>query len=293
MEFNQLRIFVTVARHAHVSRAARELHMAQPAVSRHIRELERQCGGSALIEKAGRNVRLTEAGEALLVHAQSILAEVATAESTMRQRLGLTAGRVSIGTPPSVGLHLLPEALAKFHRAHPNIELRIQQAGTVQLLHQLEMGEIDIAVVTLPIAARGHDIVPLFVEPLVAVFHLMHPLASRNDISITDLQDEAFLLYPSGYEMHEVILKACRDAGYKPNIVLDGGDVAILLRLAAAGLGIAIVPQLTTQGIDGIVVKQIVRPNLTRSMALVTKRDRVLTPPARMLLYQLKQSLHR
>ncbi|MEY3989446.1 MAG: hypothetical protein RI985_527 [Chloroflexota bacterium] len=293
MDIDQLRTFISVARHAHVSRAARELHMAQPAVSRQIRELERECGGVALIEKIGRNVRLTEAGEALLVHAQSILAEVAAAESTMRERLGLTAGRVSIGTPPSVGLHMLPDALAKFHRAYPAIELRIQQAGTAQLLHQLDMGEIDIAVVTLPIPSRGHDIVPLFVEPLVAVFHLAHRFATREDVNISDLSNEAFLLYPSGYEMHEVIIKACRNAGFVPKIVLDGGDVGMLLRLAAAGLGIAIVPRLTIQGVDDIVAKQIINPTLSRSMALVTRSDRTLTPPTRMLLHQLKQSLLR
>lgn len=292
MNIDQLRIFVSVARHAHVSKAARELHMAQPAVSRQIRELERDCGGVALIEKVGRNVRVTEAGEALLRHAQSILAEVAAAESTMRERLGLTAGRVSIGTPPSIGLHLLPEALARFHRAYPAIELRIQQAGTAQLLHQLDMGEIDIAVVTLPVPSRGHDIVPLFVEPLVAVFHPGHPFALRQEISISELSDQAFLLYPNGYEMHEVIVKACREAGFIPRIILDGGDVALLLRLAAAGLGIAIVPQLTIQGGDGIVAIPIVRPTLSRSMALVTRNDRTMTPPTRILLHQLKQSLN-
>lgn len=292
MNIDQLRIFVSVARHAHVSKAARELHMAQPAVSRQIRELERDCGGVALIEKVGRNVRVTEAGEALLWHAQSILAEVAAAESTMRERLGLTAGRVSIGTPPSIGLHLLPEALARFHRAYPAIELRIQQAGTAQLLHQLDMGEIDIAVVTLPVPSRGHDIVPLFVEPLVAVFHPGHPFALRQEISISELSDQAFLLYPNGYEMHEVIVKACREAGFIPRIILDGGDVALLLRLAEAGLGIAIVPQLTIQGGDGIVAIPIVRPTLSRSMALVTRNDRTMTPPTRILLHQLKQSLN-
>lgn len=287
MNIEQLRTFITVARHAHVSRAAQELHMAQPAVSRQIRDLERECGGVALIEKVGRNVRVTEAGEALLVHAQRILAEVATAESTMRERLGLSAGRVSIGAPPSVGLHVLPNALATFHRAYPAIELRIEQAGTEQLLHLLDLGEIDMAVVTLPIPTRGHDIVPLFVEPLVAVMHETHRYAPRGEICLNELQDESFLLYPKGYEMHEVIVKACLDAGFRPRIVLDGGDVGILLRLAAAGLGIAIVPQLTVQESEGVIAKPIVSPALTRSMALVTKSARTLTPPSRVLLHQL------
>ena len=82
MELHQLRVFVTVAKHAHVSKAATELHMAQPAVSRMIHELERACGGIALVEKVGRHLRITEAGEALAAHAQTILAEVSAAEAT-------------------------------------------------------------------------------------------------------------------------------------------------------------------------------------------------------------------
>ncbi len=277
MELQQLRVFVTVAKHAHVSKAANELHMAQPAVSRMIHELERACGGIALVEKVGRHLRITEAGEALAAHAQSILAEVSAAEATMRARRGLLAGRVSIGTPPSVGVRHLPETLAQFHQTYPQIELRILQANTTQLLQQLDLSELDIAIVTLPIPTKNHTIVPLFDESLVAVVSRQHRYAESRSVSLIDLADESFLLYPPGYEMHDVIIAACKGVGYAPRVVIDGGDVSLLLRLAEADLGIAIVPQLALNDKENLAVLQISNPLLSRSMALVYRSDRTLS----------------
>ncbi len=287
MELQHLRMFVTVAKHAHVSKAATELHMAQPAVSRMIHELERSCGGVALIEKIGRNVRLTEAGEALVVHAQSILAEVSAAEATMRARKGLLAGRVSIGTPPSVGVRLLPKNLSIFHQTYPDIELRIHQAGTNQLLQLLELGEIDIAIATLPVPSKNHVIVPMFDEPLVAVVSMQHRYATRHRVMLAELAEEGFLLYPAGYEMHDVIVSACRAAGFVPRVVVDGGDVALLLRLAEANLGIALVPRLAVTGEEDVAVLELTQPTLQRTMAVVYRSDRTLSAASQVMIRTL------
>ena len=287
MELQHLRMFVTVAKHAHVSKAATELHMAQPAVSRMIHELERSCGGVALIEKIGRNVRLTEAGEALVVHAQSILAEVSAAEATIRARKGLLAGRVSIGTPPSVGVRLLPKNLSIFHQTYPDIELRIHQAGTNQLLQLLELGEIDIAIATLPVPSKNHVIVPMFDEPLVAVVSMQHRYATRHRVMLAELAEEGFLLYPAGYEMHDVIVSACRAAGFVPRVVVDGGDVALLLRLAEANLGIALVPRLAVTGEEDVAVLELTQPTLQRTMAVVYRSDRTLSAASQVMIRTL------
>jgi LysR family transcriptional activator of glutamate synthase operon len=287
MELQHLRMFITVAKHAHVSKAATELHMAQPAVSRMIHELERSCGGVALIEKIGRNVRLTEAGEALVVHAQSILAEVSAAEATMRARKGLLAGRVSIGTPPSVGVRLLPKNLSSFHETYPDIELRIHQAGTNQLLQLLELGEIDIAIATLPVPSKNHVIVPMFDEPLVAVVSMQHRYATRHRVMLAELAEEGFLLYPAGYEMHDVIVSACRAAGFVPRVVVDGGDVALLLRLAEANLGIALVPRLAVTGEEDVAVLDLIQPTLQRTMAVVYRSDRTLSAASQVMIRTL------
>lgn len=291
MDIQQLRIFVSVAMHMHVSKAAHALHMAQPAVSRAIRELERDCGGVALLQKQGRNIRLTDAGETLLSHAQRILAEVTDAQLHMQMRRNATAGRVRIGTPPTIGLRLLPAALARFRQQYPAVELRIEQGGTMQLLTHLDLGEIDIAVVTMPIAARNHYIEVLFDEALVVVMHPQHPLTAHDSIAVSALSDEAFLLYPQGYEMHDIIIMACKSAGFTPKIALDGGDVGLLLEVAAAGLGVAIVPQLALRGTEAIAARPLHSPTLTRQMALVRRSDRHISPASKLLFSALSQDL--
>lgn len=291
MDIQQLRIFVSVASHLHVSKAAQAMHLAQPAVSRAIRELEQDCGGIALVQKQGRNIRLTEAGEALFGHAQRILAEVSDAQIQMQMRRDATAGRVRIGTPPTIGLRLLPAALARFHQRYPAVELRIIQGGTAQLLAYLDQGEIDIAVVTMPISPRNHQIEVLFDEPLVVVMHPSHTLARQPKIPLAALSDESFLLYPPAYEMHNTIITACKSVGFTPQIILDGGDVGLLLEVAAAGLGVAIVPQLALRGDEAIVARPISAPTLTRQMALVRRDDRHASAASRILYETLTHDL--
>ena len=169
MELRHLIYFEAVARHQHVSHAAAELAVAQPAVSKQIHDLERELGGVALFDRVGRNVRLTEAGQALLEHVRIILAQVEAARAEMRERIELQSGRASIGAPPSVGVQLLPRVLAAFNQRYPNLELVLREGGTQTMLGLLEIGEVDLAVVTLPVARHALRVTPMFTEELVIV----------------------------------------------------------------------------------------------------------------------------
>ncbi|MBU6333796.1 MAG: LysR family transcriptional regulator [Chloroflexi bacterium] len=283
MELRLLRYFEAVARHQHVTRASAELAVAQPALSKAMRDLERAYGGVALFERIGRNIRLTEAGEFLLVRARSILAQVDAVHEEMQARLGVRGGRVTVGAPPTVGVRLLPAVLAAFHRLYPQIELRVREAGTQALTGMLAAGEIDIAVVTLPTIERGFRVTPLFEEELVIVAAEGHPLAQQRSIPFAALVDEPFLLYPPGYEMRDATLRACRRAGFTPRVVLDGGDMDMLLRLAEAGLGVTLIAPLAL-GSARLAVLSIADQELRRTMAL-SMRDDPATSPATLTLH--------
>src|SRR5215211_7936874 len=203
MELRHLIYFEAVARHQHVSHAAAELAIAQPAVSKQIHDLERDLGGVALFERVGRNVRLTEAGQALLEHVRIILAQVEAARAEIRERVGLQSGRASIGAPPTVGVQLLPRILAAFNQRYPNLDLVLREGGTQTMLSLLETGDVDLAVVTLPVARRSLHVTTLFTEELVVVVPSTHRLAGRTSVVFTELADESFLLYPRGYGMRD------------------------------------------------------------------------------------------
>lgn len=283
MELRHLIYFEAVARHQHVSRAAAELAVAQPAVSKQIHDLEDELGGVPLFERVGRNVRLTDAGHALLEHVRTILAQVEAARAEIRERAGLQRGRASIGAPPSVGVQLLPPLLARFNREYPSIQLVLREGGTQTMLALLETSQVDLAVVTLPVAQRGLRVATLFCEELVIVAAPSHPLASRKSVALAALANEAFLLYPRGYGMREKTLDACRHAGFTPRIVLDGGEMDMVLRMAELGLGIALMPRLALTGNDRLAAIRVSDQRLERTMALVSRDDRALAPAARAL----------
>ncbi|MFN3373118.1 MAG: LysR family transcriptional regulator [Chloroflexus sp.] len=282
MELRHLRYFEAVARHSHVTRAAAELHIAQPALSKQISQLERELG-ITLFDRVGRSLRLTEAGEALLPYARAILAQVEEARAAMAERVGLKAGRVSIGAPPTVGAHLLPPLLAAFHQRYPGITLRLHEAGIQSLLDLLEAGLTDLAVVTLPVSDELLTVTSLLNEPLVLIVSTSHPLAGRSDVTMVELRNERWILSPASYELREATLKACREAGFTPQTVMEGGETETLVRFVAAGLGIALVPALAVAGFHNVVSLTIRDQNLTRSLGLVWRSDRIASPAARAL----------
>lgn len=283
MELRHLRYFEAVARHSHVTRAAAELHIAQPALSKQVSQLEQELG-VALFDRVGRNVRLTEAGEALLPHARAVLAQIEAARAEMAERVGLRRGRARIGTPPSVGTQLLPRALAKFNQHYTGIELRLFEAGIQTLLDLLESGMADMAISTLPVDDPSLTVEPLFTEDLVAVVGPQHPLANRTSIALNDLSDEPWVLSPDNYELRESTLEACQRAGFVPRVVLDGGEMDTLLRVVVAGMGVMLVPRLAVQSnCCDIAILPVNDQKIQRSLGLVWRSDRVASPAARAL----------
>lgn len=283
MELRHLVYFEAVARHQHVSRAAVELSIAQPAITKQLHDLERELGAGPLFERVGRGLRLTEAGHTLLEHARTILAQVESVRAEMRERGGLKGGSVRIGAPPTVGERLLPDVLAAFHRRYPDIELRMYEGDTQQLLTLLASNEVDVAVVTMPVPHRGLRVTPLFSEELVVVVAPSHHLATRSSVTFADLAEEPFLLYQSGVSVRDTMLAACHAAGFTPKVVLHGGSLAMLLRMAEAELGIAVIPQLALAGTERLATLRIAEPPLERTMALVSREGHAL-PPATLTL---------
>lgn len=293
MDLRHLVYFEAVARHQHVSRAAAELSVAQPAISKQLHDLERELGGGPLFERVGRHLRLTEVGRVLLVHARTILAQVDALRSEMQEHGALRRGRVTLGTPPTIGERLLPNVLAAFHRRYPELELCIHEGSSKELLAMLEDGRLDIAIITMPVTRHALRITPLFTEELVVVVAQDHPLADRGTIAFCELADQSFLLYPPGYEMRETTLAACKQAGFEPRVVLDGGAMDMLLGLAETNLGVAMMPPLALTGRERLAVLHISDQTLRRTMVLVMRQGNAATPASHALHAFLEERLRR
>jgi DNA-binding transcriptional LysR family regulator len=287
MEMHQLTYFESVSRHLHFTRAAQELNVAQPSVSQQIRKLETELG-TPLFHRMKRHVALTEAGQTFLPHARAVLQRLEEARLEVQELSGLHRGTLAVGATPSVGTHLLPRALAAFSRRHPGIALAFREAGSRTLLGLLEDGELDLAVVIQPIRHPVLETLPLLEEELLLAVPCQHPLArvkASRRVRLTQLRDEPFVLLREGaYDLRDQTLTACRRAGFEPIVALDGGEMDSMLRFVAAGIGLAVLPEMVLHDVDrenGPVAVRRLQPRLTRALVIARRRDRYFSGAAR------------
>ena len=157
-----------IARHGSFSRAAESLHLSQPAVSLHMRQLEARCG-TALLERVGKRAFPTPAGAVLLEHAGRAFAELEAAQEALRQLRGVVAGRLRLGTGATASIHLLPPLLGRMRARYPELELIVVTGNSPEIAAAVSANELDVALVTLPVTGRQLQVTPLLLDPLVAV----------------------------------------------------------------------------------------------------------------------------
>jgi LysR family transcriptional activator of glutamate synthase operon len=299
MEMHQLTYFESVSRHLHFTRAAQELNVAQPSVSQQIRKLEHELG-APLFNRMKRHVTLTEAGKTFLPHARAVLQRVEEARLEVQELSGMRKGTLAVGAPPSVGTHLLPRALAKFSQRHPGISLSFREAGSRTLVSLLEEGELDLAVVIQPVRHPSLETQPLVEEELLLAVPRQHHLAQNGDmrrrVRLAQLSHEAFVLLREGaYDLRDQTLTACRRAGFEPQVALDGGEMDSMLRFVAAGIGLAILPEMVLSEVDpsdgGVVLRRL-QPRLTRALVIARRRDRYFSAAAREFTTVLEEAAH-
>jgi len=279
VEIHQLRYFVAVAERRHFTQAAADLAVAQPSVSKQIRKLEGELG-APLFQRARGEIALTQAGEALLPWAKRVLADVDGARHEVRDLAGLARGRLSVGATPSLTTVVLPTLLARFHAEHPGIELVLHEAGSRVLLERLERGDVELALVILPVQEETFATTPLFREELVLAVPRDHPFARRRSIRLADLRDVPLVMFREGYDLRAVTVAACQQAGFEPVFALEGGEMDGVLRMAAAGLGVAVVPGSVIERDGPLAAIPLADPPLERTVGLAHRRDWTLSPAA-------------
>jgi DNA-binding transcriptional LysR family regulator len=242
VELRHLEYFVAVAEERHFTRAAERMHVAQSGLSASIRALERELGAD-LFARSTRRVELTEAGRALLLEARRTLASVAAARDAVAAVQGLLRGTLSVGTEQCLSVIDLPSVLARFRRAHPGVEIRLRQAGSMQLVEEIRLGRLDLAFVALPgDAPDGVTLVPLATEPLMLLCHPEHRFAACDAVDWPILRDEAFVDFSPDWGARQVTDLAFASAGVQRHVPLEVNDVHSLLELVGQRLGVALVP---------------------------------------------------
>jgi DNA-binding transcriptional LysR family regulator len=274
---HQLGYFVAVAEHGNLTRAAAELHVAQPSLSAQIKGLEHELG-TLLFDRQPRGVALTQAGAALLPLARQALADVDQFRRAADELTGLRGGTLRVGATPSLAIVLLPAALTAFHVRYPGVTLELVEAGSDDLVGRLEANALDLALVTLPVRHRMLATIALAEEDLVVVVGSGHPFARRQRLRLQELDGVPLVMPHDGYTLRTAVITACRQAGFEPVIACDGGELGGVLALVARGLGAAVVPSIVASQQPGLHVLRVTEPRLLRTIG-IAQRD-VATIPA-------------
>lgn len=286
MDLRQLSYFVQIAEVGSFTRAAALLGVAQPALSRQVRQLEVELR-QALLTRNGRGAALTEAGRRLLEHARGILSQVERAREDLEDMRGAPVGRVVVGAPPSVSRNLTSALVAEFKRRFPKASLGIVEGMSTHILEWLASGRIDVGVVYNPVPSPLIDTKPLTSEPL----YLIGPAGTRGGkarigepVALRDLPRYGLIVPSQPHAVRMFVETQLANAGGRINVALEVDGVPSILDLVAAGHGHAV---LTMNAIrnhplrHSLQPRPIVRPKLAIALMLATPAQRPLTPLAR------------
>jgi DNA-binding transcriptional LysR family regulator len=233
-------------------------------------------------------VSLTDAGEALVRHADAILARLADAEAELEAIAGLRGGRLRLAAFPTVGATLVPLAIATFRQQHPDIELTVRQLEPEDSLPLLKCGEIDIALTIEPneiIDTDGLDSTFLLDDPMFAALPLDHPLANKSRVRMKDLKDESWIGTTDACSCGALVRNHCIRLGFEPHITFESDDYQAIQGLVAAGVGVAMIPTLALTTVrDDIVIRDLGNEAPVRKIGAATLPGAQRSPAARAML---------
>ncbi len=272
LDVKRLRVLREVARCGSFSAAAAALGYTQPAISRHVALLEQETGAT-LLERRPSGVRLTDAGELLVRHADAILARLRDAEQDLDDLLGLRAGRLHMSTITSAAPTLVPLAIAEFQRQLPQVELSVSMVEPPWVLPRLRAGEVDLALCNDDRVLEDPDIegVLLFEEPMRIALPREHPLGSRSRLRLAELAGERWML-GTDHACPDAarFIRACHAEGFDPQIAFHNDDYTALLGFVAAGVGVAPVPEMVARSASrGVRICTVRGVKLTRPIVAV------------------------
>jgi len=282
MELYQLGYFIEIARQRSFTRAAERLHMAQPALSQQMKNLESELG-TALFIRGRKEIQLTAAGKAFLPRAEALLTQAEAAKAIVSDVAQLRGGKLIIAAIPSVRACLLPEVIRSFSRQHEQVELQLIEDSSERVSENVESGLADIGFLQLPASKSAFETRTIISEPFVLLVAKSHSLVKQKEVALKQLATESFIFYKG--RARDTALEACRKAGFEPRIACESGELETVRALVAAGLGLAVVPQLATGNLPKTIQAITIRePKMQRQIAAVWQKGSVLSPAAQALL---------
>ena len=293
-DVKQLRVLKAVAEHGSFSAAADALSYSQPAISQQIAALEKRAA-TTLVDRGSRGVRLTDAGRALVEHAEVVLARLAAAEAELDAIAGIRGGRVRLASFPTAGASLLPPAVAVFTDRYPDVELSFVEQEPEEAAQMLRAAELEIAIVfeygdvsqsEFARLFEGIELHHLVDDPMYLALPREHSLARKQRVRLEDFADETWIQETDAHSWCGGFHAACCEAaGFDPKVGFQSDDYNVVQGLIAAGVGISLVPGLALTNVrEDIAIRSLGPRAPARRIAAATLSGRYRSPAVEAML---------
>jgi LysR family hydrogen peroxide-inducible transcriptional activator len=280
MNLRALQYFVKLADLRHFSKAADACFVSQPTLSTQIKKLEEELGVQ-LVERAPKMIMLTPVGEEIADRARLVLNDIEQIRAVARRSSNPAEGVLRLGLFPTLAPYYLPHVVPSVRERYPDLLLQLAEEKTEVILHMLRRGELDAGILALPVSAEGMEIEILFEEPFVLALPGGHPLTTRDEVSMPDLEGAELLLLEEGHCLRDHALEVCALADAHERVDFHATSMETLRQMVAAEVGITLMPLLAVKppiaATPNVVVRKFAEPVPKRTVAMIWRNSSALS----------------
>ncbi len=298
MDFHHLKYFVEVASQKSFSKAARNLHISQSAISRTIKALEDELGVILFVRNA-KAVELTDAGTIFSNHAKRVVFMYEHLKTDFENEFKLDQGSIHLGLPPITNPPVFAKLLGAFKKHYPQIDLELFEYGSKKVEISVQEGLVDVGIICTEPQEKDFESFFLTEDPLHVFLPKDHPLAKKPSIALAELSNESFVLYRDDFNLHDDVLKACKATGFQPHIIFETSQRELMLQTVGAGLAIALLPSRlgpnevdSVNNVTNIASVPLTNPEITHKLHVIWKRGHYLSHAAQLWINFVKEHLN-
>ncbi|ARC86440.1 bacterial regulatory helix-turn-helix, lysR family protein [Clostridium argentinense CDC 2741] len=292
MSIRNLTYFVEVAKEKNFTRAANNLHLSQPALSKVIKNLENDLKVQ-LIDRQGKQFKLTDAGEIFYNNCETALETINKELEKLYDSVNFQKGKIIVGIPPVIGTAIFPTLLSNFKKTYPDIEIILIEGGANIIKDMIEEGEVDIGVVMLPFQSEQFHAIPMIYSESKLVVHKSHKFADRETVRLEEIKNENFVILSEEYMLYNQIISACKLKGFEPKIIFKSTQWDFLAEMVSINEGITILPASIIKVFKSNEIRSvsIVDPELPWNIGMIIKKNKYISYAMRTFIDFVKREV--
>ena len=278
MNIRHIAYFVEVAKERNFTKAANNLHLSQPALSKVIKNLELDLGVS-LIDRAAKQFKLTDQGEIFFENSKNALNNINEELDQLNCSINCTKGRLVVGIPPVIGTVYFTSIIAKFKKKYPNIDFIVIEEGANSIRDKVKTSELDIGIVILPTKSEGLNVIKMIESENVLIAHKDNKLVNLNKVTVKDLKEENFITLNKRYMLYDTLKRLCRENGFETKIAFESSQWDFVAEMVSLNQGIAILPEPIVHRYKDDNIRRVVLEDvkIPWEIAIILKKDRYIS----------------